>query len=183
LYFRNQIDEKLKSAIYILLIFLVLLQLSCNKTLPDAPLLPPGRSSNLIAYTWGLISALSIDSLSTGILHNYAGKSSDSVHFLWTLGGAVSVYAVCSFIQENGDSSIANIVSRGFASGVPFYDSSEIAYDTIITSTPWRTNYSDTLFISKVSQTRLVFQVGYSDSTGTGVEVDSFRNVGPYRPY
>jgi hypothetical protein len=179
----NVINKKLQRFVFLFVFICISFQLSCNKRLPDAPLLPPGRSSDLIAYTWGLISAVSIDSLSTGTLHNYMGKSSDSLHFLWALGNDVAVYGVCSFIQENGDSAIANIASRSFDSEVTFYDTADIAYDTIITSTPWRTNYSDTLLISKVSQTSLVFHVGYSDSTGVGVEVDSFRNVGPYRPF
>lgn len=173
----------MRNLIFKLIIIFVLLQISCIKTPPEAPGPPTGRVNNLIAYTWGLMSATSIDSLSSGALRNYNGNPSDSVHFLWTFYSNLNISGVCSFIQENKDSIIANIVSYKPASAFTYYDSATIAYDTIITSSPWRPSYSDTLLISKVSRTRLVFQVGYSDSTGTGVEIDSFRNVGHYNPF
>jgi hypothetical protein len=158
--------------------------LSCYKKIPcDCPLPVNSRGGDLIAFTWQLQFAMSIDSLSYGTLHRYNGRPSDSLHVLWTLNPNIDIYAVCSFIQNNGDSTIANIISISSAAGVPIYDTSTIAYDTIITTTPWRLNYSDTLLITKVSPTWLVFKVGYSDSAGSGVEIDSFRNVGLYRPF
>jgi len=159
--------------------------LGCHKaTVCGSCNLPPTqRPSYLIEYTWGLISATSINSHSTGVLHNYKGAPADSLHFLWNLSPNVSISAVCSFIEDNGDSVIANILSLTAAGGVLHSDTSTIAFDTIITAAPWRPSYSDTLFISKVSPSMLVFQVGYVDSTGTGVEIDSFRNVGFFRPF
>jgi hypothetical protein len=178
-----RINKKLKNFIYILTIILFLPQISCIKTPPEAPGPPESRAGDLIAYNWGLISATSINSLSSGAMRNYKGNPSDSLHFVWTLNGSLTLNAICSFIQGNGDSAITNIISYAAESGVNHADTGTIAYDTIITSTPWRPSYSDTLLISKTSSTMLVFQIGYSDSTGTGVEIDSFRNVGLYRPF
>jgi hypothetical protein len=157
---------------------------SCSKAKTCGCKLPPTPNAiYLTEYTWGLISATSIHSLSSGTLHNYIGVPADSLHFIWGIGGNVNIDAVSSFIRGNGDSTISNILSITPAGGVPESDTSAIAFDTVITATPWRANYSDTLFISKISPSMLVFQVGYSDSTGTGVEIDSFRSVGFFRPF
>jgi hypothetical protein len=158
--------------------------LSCYKKINcDCPLPVDQRSAYLIEFTWGLISANSIDSLSSGILRRYKGVRSDSLHFLWSLNTSLNISAFCSFIQGNGDSIIANINSINSAVGVKINDTSTIAYDTVITASPWRPNYSDTLFISKVSPTALVFRVSYADANGKGVEIDSFRNAGPFMPF
>src|SRR5580698_6368955 len=167
--------------LYIIMLF-TLSWSGCNRTLRD-PYRPPPRPSYLIEYTWGLISATSISSQSTGALHNYKGLSVDSLHFLWALNPNLNIYATCSFIQENGDSVVSKIDTLIAAGGVPYSDTSTIAYDTLVTAISWRPNYSDTLFISKVSPTTLVFQVRYSDAGGSGVEIDSFRNVGFYTPF
>jgi hypothetical protein len=170
---------------YYLVIILLLHNLtSCNKQYGgpnDTP--KTQRPQYLIEYTWSLISATSIASLSTGALHNYKGLPGDSLHFLWGLNPNIDISATCSFIQENGDSVISNIDTLIAAGGVPHSDTSTIAYDTLVTAIPWRPNYSDTLFISKVSPRTLVFQVRYSDAGGSGVEIDSFRNVGFYTPF
>jgi hypothetical protein len=158
---------------------------SCHHGVLCSPCsLPPTQTATyLIEYTWGLTSATSIHSLSSGTLHDYRGMPRDSLHFLWGLDPNLSIDAVCSFILDNGDSTISNIVYIGAAAGVPNSDTSTFAFDTIVTATPWRPTYSDTLFITKISPTTLVFQVSYADSAGTGVEADSFRNVGFYRPF
>jgi hypothetical protein len=158
---------------------------SCHRSIlcGSCQLPPEQRPSYLIEYTWGLISAASINSRSSGVLHGYQGLPVDSLHFLWNTNPDVDIYAVCSFIQNNGDSTISDIVSLTAAANVPHSDTATISYDTLITATPWRPGYSDTLLISKVSPTLLVFQVGYSDSLGAGVEVDSFRRVDLYRPF
>jgi len=169
---------------YLIITPFVFCMQSCNKHEVCGCTPPSGhRPNELIAYTWRLVSATSINSLSYGTLHNYKGVSSDSLHFLWSLNPNFNIYATCSFVQQNGDSVVSSIVSLNPASGFSYSDTSTITYDTLITSTPWRPNYSDTLFITKVSPTLLVFKVGYTDAYGSGVEIDSFKNVGSYRPF
>ena len=179
-------NQSLHLSAPLLLIFLLINLYSCHKACSgcgmDYP--PPGRTDNLIAYTWGLTSAKSINSLSSGILHNYKGQPADSLHIEWGLSPNLLLSATCSFIQKaTGDSTVSPIVFFDYASGFKISDTSTIAYDTIITSAPWRPTYSDTLFITKVSPTQLVFKVGYNDAGGRGYEIDSFRNVGYYRPF
>lgn len=158
---------------------------SCHRAMlcGNCSLPPTPTGYYLREYTWGLISATSIPSLSSGTLHNYKGVPADSLHFLWEPDANIFIDSICSFIQDGGDSTISSILSITPAGGVSESDTSAVAYDTIITATPWRVNYADTLFVSKISTTMLVFQVGYSDSTGTGVEIDSLRKVGFFSPF
>jgi hypothetical protein len=152
---------------------------SCNHKIGDyMPV--QARGSDLIEFTWGLTSATSILSQSTGALHNYKGLPGDSLHFLWSLNSNVNIYGIESFVTGTNPETDIHISALLTVSA---YDTSTLAYDTVFCSSPWKTNYSDTLFISKTSPTILVFKVAYSDVGGTGIEVDSFRKIGLYTPF
>lgn len=145
---------------------------SCNKETGNHDAPPSPRTTYLLAITWGLTSSISIDSLSSGILHNYRGNSADSLNVGYDLNPNLKISQLTSYI--NGANNSSNIDTILPCADVKYSDTATIAFDTLVTATPWRTNYSDTLFITKLSPTAFVFRVRYADAGGSGVETDSF---------
>ena len=151
--------------------FLVLL-VSCNKETGNNDAPPTPRPTYLLAISWGLVSSTSIDSLSSGMLHNYLGNPEDSLNVNYDLNPNLKMAQLTSYID--GANYASDIDTLLPCSGVKYSDTATIAFDTLVTATPWRPNYSDTLFISKLSPTTFVFRVRYADASGFGVETDSF---------
>ena len=146
---------------------------SCYKVKP-APV-PTFRSDNLLAITWGLKSINSINSVSFGLPHTYHGNPSDSLIFLWRLNPNVDLYGINSFIGQTNTMYTINKFAK--CTSVPPSDTGNIVYDTLILNTRWKTNYSDTLFITKISDNLFIFQVRYFEGNTSGVEIDSFYNL------
>ena len=157
----------------LVIIFFAINLSSCNKA-TSAPV-PTFRSDNLLGITWGLTSINSIPTISSGVQHNYHGAQGDSLFFLWRLDPNVDLYGVNSFI--GGINTIYTIGKLAKCSSVPSSDTGIIAYDTLILNSRWKPNYSDTLFISKISSNAFIFQVRYFEENASGVEIDSFYNL------
>ena len=148
--------------------------LSCGKKTGGAPS-ATSRDSYLSSNVWALKSATSIDSLSSGILHSYKGTPVDSLIFLWVINTTVDFYAInYNIAGVNTEANISYSMCDWFTTS---HADTTIAYDTVFSALPWKPNYSDTLFISKVSPTTLVLNVRYTDSTGIGMETDTFYRI------
>jgi hypothetical protein len=146
---------------------------SCDKAVTGNVFPPEPRTTYLLAITWGLITSSSIDSLSSGVLHNYRGQPGDSLNIGYSLYPGLKLSDInLSFDSVTYISAIDTITP---CSGVLHSDTSQIAYDTLVTATPLKPGYSDTLYIEKLSPSSFVYRVRYSDSLGTGVEINSFK--------
>jgi hypothetical protein len=161
-----------KKIIFISFIFIFALN-SCDKAVTGGDAPPEPRPTYLLATTWGLVSSTSIDSLSSGVLHKYRGQPLDSFGVGYDLYPGLRLSQIKSSV--NGNTTFSAIDTILPCSGVPQYDTAQIAYDTLVTATPIQPGYSDTLFIEKLSPSLFVFRVRYTDSLGTGVEIDSFK--------
>jgi len=168
----NKYFKKNSPVKWLWVILLLVLLVSCEKTTGNHDAPPTPRTTYLLAITWVLTSSNSIDSLSYGILHKYKGNSADSLNIGYNLNPNLKISELITDI--NGANYISNIDTLLPCGGVKYSDTATIASDTLVTAAPWRPNYSDTLFITKLSPTAFIFRVRYADSGGIGVETDSF---------
>lgn len=151
-------------------VLFIILALACRKSIGSkAP--SSTRLNQLMGCVWALQSASSIDSLSYGTKHILPGDSSQKFTLLFGLGPNIDISGIDHSI--GGKEIQCGISKISPCASVPQSDTSTIAYDTIFCTSPFRSGYSDTLFITKVSTTKFVFQVRYMGSDGAGVETDS----------
>ena len=169
-----------KMLLFGLIIVLAISFIACKKSTvnndsnnSDAP--PGARINSLISVTWGIKSANSIDSLSIGTLNRYKGSPLDTLIFLWGLNPNKNIHGISSTIMSvNYQTGVSKISPCSYVTN---FDTTNIAYDTVICTGSYRPHYSDTLFISKISDNFLVFRIRYSFGNTSGVEMDSLYRV------
>ena len=160
-----------------LLSIVFILIYSCSKSVIGDGVAPSPRVTTMLGTPWSLKSAISIDSLSYGIKHSYKGLSTDTLMFV--TGINPNYYVSGLYTNFSGIGNLVGLDATNIhrCSTVSSFDTTVIAYDTLICSGPFRQNYSDTLFVSKVSNSKFIFRVRYSFPNGYGVELDSLYSL------
>jgi hypothetical protein len=148
------------------IILFIIFVSSCHKI--NSPPPPVPLSTILADGPWQLISSTNYNSI--GIIDSiYKGTPADSLLFLWKYDSNYNVKPsyIYSFIRGNN-------ASYGYKILV---DKKPDPFTPVVCSTVWKVSYSDTLMVKFCTEYLLIFQVGYSNISGSGIEIDSLKKI------